>query len=145
MGREHIPAETARRVWAAAKSRCGYCLAPQRLVLASLQIEHLVPLAAGGTNDEPNLWLACPLCNGHKSSHTTGVDPQTGTAVPLFHPRMQVWDEHFEWAGDGIRILGKTPTGRATVAVLQLDCDPVALEVRGNWVLAGWHPPAAGT
>ncbi|MCV3213250.1 hypothetical protein OGM63_06880 [Plectonema radiosum NIES-515] len=40
-----------------------------------------------------------------------------------------------------MRIVGKTPTGRASVAVLHLSDDPDALEVRSYWVLAGWHPP----
>jgi 5-methylcytosine-specific restriction endonuclease McrA len=87
MPREHIPADVVRRVWAAPGRRCGYCLAPQHLVFVSLEIEHVVPLAAGGTDDEPNLWLACPICNGHKSSKTAGVDPETAEAVPIFHPR----------------------------------------------------------
>jgi 5-methylcytosine-specific restriction endonuclease McrA len=43
--------------------------------MVSLEIEHVTPLAAGGTNDESNLWLACPICNGHKSSKTTGFEP----------------------------------------------------------------------
>jgi hypothetical protein len=42
---------------------------------------------------------------------------------------------------DGLRILGRTSTGRATVAALHLDDDPDALIVRSYRVLAGWHPP----
>lgn len=26
-----------------------------------MHLEHIVPIAAGGTSDEDNLWLACPL------------------------------------------------------------------------------------
>jgi hypothetical protein len=141
MPREHIPADVVRRVWATAGDRCGYCLAPQHLVLVSLEVEHLVPLAAGGTNDESNLWLACPLCNGHKSSKTDGADPVTRHSLPLFHPRTQHWQEHFAWSEDGLRVVGLPPTGRATVAALHLDSDPIALEVRSYWVAAGWHPP----
>lgn len=40
-----------------------------------------------------------------------------------------------------LRIVGRTPTGRATVAALHLDSDPIALEVRSYWITAGWHPP----
>ncbi len=35
--------------------------------MARLEIEHLVPLSKGGTNEERNLWLACPICNEAKS------------------------------------------------------------------------------
>lgn len=125
----------------AARNRCGYCLSPQHLVMARLEIEHIIPLAKGGANDESNLWLSCPLCNRYKSDQTTARDPATGQTVPLFNPRLQAWFEHFCWADDGIRILGLTPVGRATVAALHLSDDPDALEVRSFWVLAGWHPP----
>jgi 5-methylcytosine-specific restriction endonuclease McrA len=46
------------RVRAAAGDRCGYCRSPQHLVLGSLEIEHTIPTAHGGTDDEENLWLA---------------------------------------------------------------------------------------
>ena len=140
MGR-YIPVDVERRVRAAARNRCGYCLSPQHLVMARLEIEHILPISKGGSDDESNLWLACPICNRHKSDKTTGVDPETGETVALFNPRIQVWSEHFRWAEDGIKIIGKTLTGRATVVALHLSDDPDALEVRSYWVLAGWHPP----
>ncbi len=141
MTRRTILADVDRRVRQLARDRCGYCLSPQRLVMARLEIEHLIPLARGGTDDEANLWLACPICNGHKSDKTYAVDPATGVTVALFNPRTQSWWDHFAWADDGIQILGKTPVGRATVAALHLSDDPDALVVRGYWVLAGWYPP----
>jgi len=143
MTRRAIPPEIDRRVREAAQNRCDYCLSPQHLVMARLEVEHMIPLAKGGTNDELNLWLACPICNGHKSDKTEAVDSETGAIVPLFHPRTQVWSDHFVWSADGIRIVGTTPVGRATVAALHLSDDPDALEVRSYWVLAGWHPPEA--
>lgn len=141
MAYPYVPIEIDRRVRNSARNRCGYCLSPQYLVMARLEIEHIIPISKGGSNDESNLWLACPLCNGYKSDKTTGVDPETGDTVKLFNPRTQVWSEHFCWTEDGLRIVGKTPTGRATVVVLHLSSDADALKVRGYWVLAGWHPP----
>jgi hypothetical protein len=105
--------------------------------MARLEIEHIIPIAKGGTDDESNLWLACPLSNGHKSDKTHAVDPETGETVPLFHPRTQIWSEHFQWTEGGLRVVGKTATGRATVCALHLSDDPAALEVRSYWVLAG--------
>ncbi|MBN3894232.1 MAG: HNH endonuclease [Nostoc sp. NOS(2021)] len=141
MARFYISVEIERRVRTDARNRCGYCLSPQRLVMARLEIEHIIPISKNGGNDESNLWLACPLCNRYKSDKTTGVDPETSETVKLFNPRTQVWFKHFGWSEDGLRIVGKTPTGRATVAVLHLSDDADALEVRSYWVLAGWHPP----
>jgi HNH endonuclease len=141
MARSYIPVEIERRVRNAARNRCGYCLSPQHLVMARLEIDHIIPLSKGGSSDESNLWLACPICNRYKSDKTTAVDPETGAMVTIFNPRTQVWSEHFQWLKDGIRILGKTITGRATVAAMHLSDDADALEVRSYWVLAGWHPP----
>src|SRR5438477_1380483 len=98
MARRAIPVEIDRRVREAARNRCGYCLSPQHLVMARLEVEHTIPLAKGGTDDETNLWLACPICNGHKSDKTSAIDPETGVTVPLFSPRTQVWAEHFAWS-----------------------------------------------
>jgi 5-methylcytosine-specific restriction endonuclease McrA len=55
MPREYIPVAVERRVREAARHRCGYCLSPQHLVMARLEIEHIIPLAKGGTSDESNL------------------------------------------------------------------------------------------
>ena len=141
MSRAYIAVEIERKVRVDAQNRCGYCLSPQKLVMARLEIEHIMPLSKGGTDDESNLWLACPICNGHKAGKTTATDPVTGKIVKLFNPRTQVWKEHFQWSADGILIIGQTPVGRATIAVLHLDNDPEALEVRSYWVQVGWHPP----
>jgi 5-methylcytosine-specific restriction endonuclease McrA len=58
--------------------------------MARLEIEHIIPLAKGGSSNENNLWLACPICNNHKGSQTEKNDPQTGKIVPLFNPREQI-------------------------------------------------------
>ena len=139
--RPYISDKLKEEVREAASHRCGYCLSPQRLVMARLEIEHIVPLAKGGTSDESNLWLACPLCNNHKGSQTEAADPETNELHPLFNPRAQTWSKHFRWDETGTRVVGLTPTGRATVVALKLDSDPDALLVRSLWVQAGWHPP----
>jgi hypothetical protein len=141
MARTYIPVEVDRRVRAAAKHRCGYCLSPQHLVMARLEIEHITPESKGGSRDESNLWLSCPLCNRYKADRISALDSVSGQIVPLFNPRTQNWFEHFAWTPDGLRIVGQTPIGRATVAALRLDGDADALEVRSYWVIAGWHPP----
>ncbi len=105
-----------------------------------MHVEHIIPLAAGGTSDEANLWLACPLCNGYKATKTREIDPQTGEEAPLFNPRQQSWCEHFRWSDDGVEIIGLTPIGRATVVALKLN-NEILTRARRRWVLAGWHPP----
>ena len=140
MSPANISDAVRRRVQEAAHDRCGYCLSPQRYVMGKLEIEHIIPRAQGGGDDESNLWLSCSLCNRYKGSQTTGIDPIDNQETALFNPRTQNWHEHFQWSPDGTRIIGLTPTGRATVGALKLN-NEVAVEVRRNWVLVGWHLP----
>ena len=127
-------------VRAVAANRCGDCLTHQAYVPWTLAIEHIVPRTKGGSDDEDNLWLACRSCNLFKSHQTHGTDPVTGRRVRLFNPRRQRWRRHFRWSQDGVLIMGRTVTGRATVVALHLN-NMVAVTVRRNWVAAGWHPP----
>src|SRR5947209_14796197 len=107
----HVPADLRRRVAAQARHRCGYCLTPEVLTGAAMEVEHIIPEVLGGTTVEENLWLSCRRCNGSKGSRTHAIDPVTQTDVPLFNPRAQSWGEHFTFSEDGTRVLGKTPTG----------------------------------
>lgn len=123
-----------------AQDRCGYCQSPQQYVLGLLELDHIIPIAKGGTDAEDNLWLACRLCNGFKGMQTHARDPWTSRRVRLFDPRRQRWARHFLWSDDGTRIIGRTACGRATVVALQLN-HVIAMMVRREWVAAGWHPP----
>lgn len=112
-------AETVRLVTARAAGRCEYCRMHQSLQGATFHVEHITPKAAGGTDDPDNLAIACPGCNLAKSDRTTVPDPESGANVPLFHPRADRWDDHFAW--EDRQLVGLTPTGRATVAALNLN------------------------
>jgi hypothetical protein len=81
----------------------------------------------GGDDTLSNLALACPDCNAHKGPNLTSIDPETGEVVALFNPRRQTWTEHFFMRGP--QILGRTPTGRATVKLLQMN-EEVRVEMR---------------
>jgi hypothetical protein len=129
-----------RRVRQAAHDRCGYCLSPQRFIMGVLEVEHLLPRSKGGSNEEENLWLSCSLCNRYKGAQTAATDPLTGQTTPLFNPRRDNWNAHFRWSADGASIEGLTATGRSTIEALKLN-NELSVEVRRNWVRAGWHPP----
>jgi len=142
MSRPYIPEDVRERVRRQAEDRCGYCLSRQEYIWGKLEIEHIIPLATEGTDDEENLWLACRPCNLQKSDQTEAQDPLTGQRVHLFNPRVQFWWDHFMWSQDGTLIIGLTPTGRATVMALQLN-ESLRIAVRRRWVEVGWHPPKA--
>ena len=129
-----------QRIAEQAHHRCGYCQTQEVISGIPLTLEHIVPKAKGGQDAEENLWLSCRLCNEAKSVSTEAIDPETGVTVPLFNPRTQTWPEHFTWSEDGTRIIGQTPTGRATVAALSLNSE-LRVRARAIWVEAGWHPP----
>ena len=135
-----ISDELKDKVRQTARNRCGFCLTPQAIVSMLLEIEHLHPIAEGGTDDEENLWLACRNCNGFKHAKTHAIDPQTKTESPLFNPRRQIWNEHFEFNETKTEIIGKTACGRATVVALRLNFEQ-AVNARKVWVSAGWYPP----
>jgi hypothetical protein len=54
--------------------------------------------------------------------------------VLLFHPRKDQWGDHFSL--EGARIVGLTPTGRATVWLLQMN-SPGRIELRTTLMAAG--------
>lgn len=99
--------------------RCEYCRLPQHASALRFHIEHILSRQHGGSDDSANLALACPECNLQKGTNLSGIDPDTGVLTPLFHPRREVWDEHF--ARDSARIVGKTATGRTTVWLLAMN------------------------
>lgn len=140
MKRTNISEKLKEQFRHTARYRCGYCLFLERYSPTIFQIDHITPLAEGGTSEEENLWLLCETCNRAKSDKTRVFDPETKTTVPIFNPRTQIWDKHFEWSDDYTQIIGKTPTGRGTVADLNLNKERI-VAVRKNWVSAGWHPP----
>jgi hypothetical protein len=140
MSRTHIPQEPRQRVTVQARHRCGYCLSAEAIVGTPMELDHLIPESLGGPTEEQNLWLACSLCNDHKADRIAALDPDSGAVVRLFDPRRQVWQEHFRWTGEGDRIVGLTPTGRATVTALNLN-RPSLVRARRLWVSVGWHPP----
>lgn len=103
-------------------------------------MDHIIPLARGGSDGLDNFALACFHCNRRKADRISGVDPEIGAEVPLFNPRKDAWDEHFIWSADGLLIIGLTPTGRATVAALDLN-SPWAVNIRAADREVGRHPP----
>ena len=116
--RPYIPKAIRQQVTQDARHRCGYCLTPVKFTAKQLHIEHIIPIAAGDNSTIENLWLACDLYNSYKGIKTYAIDPITNTILPLFNPRKQEWSQHFAWSKDGLRVLGTTTTGRATVRAL---------------------------
>ena len=108
-------------VWERAGDRCEYCQVLQAHDRLSFEIDHIIARKHRGRTLANNLCLACFACNNHKGPNVAGVDPKTRKVVTLFNPRRHKWHVHFRW--DGPVLFGLTPTGRATIAVLQINLD----------------------
>ena len=105
-----------------AYNACEYChLHQDDSPWAALHVEHIIPKVHGGTDHLDNLALACIDCNSHKGPNLSGIDPQTSELTRLFHPRQQLWNEHFELRE--CYLMGKTAIGRTTIRVLNMNSD----------------------
>jgi hypothetical protein len=127
-----------RLVWQRAGHRCEYCQLPQACSVLTFEIDHVIACKHGGPTVAGNLALTCFYCNSYKGPNIAGIDPRSGKIVPLFHPRRHKWGRHFRW--DGPSLVGRTPVGRATVVVLNIN-DPQAVATRAELINAGLFPP----
>ncbi|NOT55125.1 MAG: HNH endonuclease [Deltaproteobacteria bacterium] len=139
-----VSSPSRRLVRERAQLQCEYCHADERWQFIRFTTDHVLPQSAGGSDDPDNLALACRNCNERRGNRVEGRDPQTGHVAAIFHPRLETWATHFAWAAAGIRIVGLTPIGRATVELLDLNDDRhngVVLRTRQRDVSDGYHPP----
>ena len=118
-------------------SCCEYCRLPQALSSTPFEIDHIIAEQHGGKANPNNLAIACFACNRHKGPNLAGIDPRTRKKVWLFHPRRHKWAKHFRW--NGPILAGRTPIGRATIAVLAINL-PYRLDQRSALIDEGWMP-----
>jgi hypothetical protein len=99
--------------------RCEYCQVAQQFDRLPFQTDHIIARKHGGLTQPSNTCLACFACNHYKGPCIGGRDKVTKKLVPLFNPRRHKWARHFRW--DGAILVGLTPIGRVTVAVLKIN------------------------
>ncbi len=124
-----------------AQHACEYCKLPQRASVLAHQIDHIIARQHLGSDDDSNLCLCCLRCNLKKGSNIASTDPAQQNEyqlVALFHPRRQLWQDHFELREDG-RIEGLTAEGRATVRLLDFNAEE-RLQLRRQLMSEGWRP-----
>jgi hypothetical protein len=129
---EYIPKSLRQAVEQRANRRCEYCRSSLSFTTESFAAEHIIPVSRGGATELDNLALSCSGCNGRKYDKVEVRDPVTEQIVPLFHPRLHDWNEHF---------VGKTSTGRATIKTLGMNREGV-VNLRWGLFLLGIHPPS---
>ena len=121
-----------------AAHRCEYCRAPEVIFNFRFEVEHIDPRSSDADN-ETNLALSCRSCNVHKSDRTTEVDLETGEVSTLFHPRTDIWEEHFNFDPVTGNIVGTTARGRVTVTCLRMNT-AIHIRARRRWAELGLFP-----
>jgi HNH endonuclease len=140
MSRRYITTNEQEQIIDRAQRRCEYCQCPMDYSSQPFVCEHITPIAKGGETSLDNLALACGGCNGYKYTKEDAIDPASSENVPLYHPRQDIWLEHFTWSEDGLETIGITATGRATINALNLNRSGVK-NIRRLLVMADLHPP----
>jgi HNH endonuclease len=102
-----------------AEWRCEYCLLHADDSFTPHQIDHIISRKHGGSSEEANLAYACVRCNAWKGPDIASFGFYPTKIVPLFHPRKDRWEDHFELFGLEIKPL--TDTGAATARLLRLN------------------------
>jgi HNH endonuclease len=131
--------EPILRVQVAARAEhcCEYCGLPDAVVLVKHQPDHIIASKHGGPTILENLAYACYACNHQKGSDIASIDPQTGIVTRLFHPRNDLWLDHFRWNGAIIEPL--TDVGRTTAALLRFN-ELHRVATRANLQQSGYFP-----
>jgi len=137
--------ELAQVVRERAGHACEYCLLPEQdhpgeffVGAVTFEIEHIIPRQHRGRTVLRNLAFSCLRCNKSKGPNLAGLDPHSRKLTPLFHPRRHKWAYHFRL--DGPYIVGRTPIGRVTVYVLNMN-HPLRVELRRQLIEEGKFPP----
>lgn len=104
-----------------ANYKCEYCLAPERIFNFHFEVDHIIPVSETGSDKPENLALACRACNSYKAFFTKGLIPDSNISVRLFHPRRDIWAEHFSINLETLEVESKSEIGSATVKRLKLN------------------------
>jgi hypothetical protein len=114
-----------QQIWQRAGHRCEYCRIPHPHYRLPFQVDHIIARQHGGETILANLAMACFHCNRFKGPNIAGLDPASRELIRLFHPRTDLWTDHFQF--DGAWLLGLTPVGRVTIHVLAMNADDLLL------------------
>jgi len=122
-----------------ANHRCEYCHAPELVFNFPFEVEHIIPLSQQGTNDESNLALACRSCNLRKGIRINGIDNDSNSKVQFFHPRQNLWREHFQIDTEAGMVMGITAVGKVTAENLKMN-SAAQVVARKLWIRLDLFP-----
>jgi len=100
--------------------RCGYCGVSEIDTGGELTIDHYIPFAHGGTDEEDNLVYACPRCNGYKWKFLP-TEAHQAIGQRILHPLNDNLAEHYRLDEITGELIGLTVTGRFHITQLKLN------------------------
>lgn len=121
MNRPYISRAVRLEVERRAGGLCEYCLCPLNYSMDPYSVEHIYPLSLNGLSTLDNLAFSCQGCNNNKGSRISGIDIVTGEEHSLYNPRIHSWEDHFGWDEDFTIISVKSPIGRVSLEILDLN------------------------
>jgi 5-methylcytosine-specific restriction endonuclease McrA len=125
---EKVPKRIQQEVRERAGQMCEYCLIHEEDSFLPHEVDHVIAVKHGGGSSIENLAWSCFVCNRHKGSDLSSIDPVTGKLVRLFNPRSDTWIEHFDLDSNG-SIVPKSDVARVTEFLLKLN-SPEQIEIR---------------
>ena len=97
---------------------CEYCLIAEADTFFGCEIDHIIAVKHGGSNDSQNLAYACLSCNRNKGSDLGSI-ASTGELISFYNPRKDRWSDHFKL--DGTQIMPLSATGEVTSQILRFN------------------------
>jgi hypothetical protein len=134
----YVSVDLRRLVIARAHRLCEYCLVHEDDTYLGCQVEHIIAEKHNGLTEESNLAFACTFCNRAKGTDIGSIALATGAYTRFFHPRADLWSDHFALRGTCIEPL--TPIGEVTARLLQFNHRDRLLE-RDTLHAIGRYPP----
>ena len=141
MSRTYIPLSDRRLIQERAANRCDYCLVHAEDADIRHEVDHIIAEKHGGATHIDNLAYACFICNNNKGSDIASLSIE-GAITRFFHPRTDVWNEHFRIEGD--QIFPLTAVAEATHRIFVFNSSNRRTERRGLQLL-NRYPSAPDT
>lgn len=121
-----------------ARFRCEYCLLHEDDAYLSFQIDHIISVKHGGSNELNNLAYSCVVCNRMKGTDIGSVLLPEEEFIRLYNPRTDSWKEHLQVIGP--RIIPISDIGKVTTKILMLN-DDLRISEREALISVGRYPP----
>jgi HNH endonuclease len=136
----YVSVDLRRLVIARACHLCEYCLVHEEDTYLGCQVEHIIAEKHDGRTEEINLAYACTFCNRAKGTDIGSIAEVKGEYTRFFHPRKDLWRDHFALQGTWIEPL--TNIGEVTARLLQFNHRDRVLE-RDTLAAIGRYPSQA--